>query len=484
MNDDRITELYDGTIGSTSLQKRARRRIHWLCARAAGDRVLDAGCSQGIAALLLGREGRTVVGVDRERKAIEFAQGRLEQEEAEVRDRVSFMVGELTGLPFEADSFDGVLMGEVLEHQLDPRPPLVEIARVLRPGGVLALTTPYGHFPYHDHKEPIYLAGLLETLTDKFAIDRLELIDAYLAIVAHPRTTADEGLGRIDWRFALDVAEQRLRAQEESFLAQKAAADKGRNDAAAGRDEVAKLRTQLAKAAQSESEELEAARAELAGARGRVAELEELAAAARRDAEKANDDAEAATGRVAARDQRVEELSEHSTALEQRLQEGDEALREAVLEVVSARADIDALRIERKALRSSLRAEREATTTARGELEAALRRCEELAATRAAEPDRAEPAGHAFADRNGDVADDTTPAEMPVEATPARRGCGGRRRATGHRPRPRPCPRLGRQRARGDDRGAARGERGRPQGRRGMAEAREGASRRGRRARC
>ena len=48
----------------------------------------------------------------------------------------------MTSLPFEDESFDAAVLGEVLEHVEDDRGALREVARVLRPGGVLALSVP------------------------------------------------------------------------------------------------------------------------------------------------------------------------------------------------------------------------------------------------------------------------------------------------------------------------------------------------------
>jgi SAM-dependent methyltransferase len=48
-----------------------------------------------------------------------------------------------TRLPFENDSFDTILMTEVLEHLFDPYVVMAELNRVLRPGGKLLLTTPF-----------------------------------------------------------------------------------------------------------------------------------------------------------------------------------------------------------------------------------------------------------------------------------------------------------------------------------------------------
>ena len=130
---DRIAEVYEGTVGSREFQQVSRRRIHWMCAQVGGPDVLDVGCSQGIASILLAREGHRVIGIDREHEAIRAARERLDQEEAQVRERVEFRVGEGRAMGFADGSFDAVLLGEVLEHQLDPAKLLDESRRVLRP---------------------------------------------------------------------------------------------------------------------------------------------------------------------------------------------------------------------------------------------------------------------------------------------------------------------------------------------------------------
>ena len=52
------------------------------------------------------------------------------------------MVGDALRLPFPADAFDRVIAAEVLEHIPDDRGAMAELARVLRPGGTIAVTVP------------------------------------------------------------------------------------------------------------------------------------------------------------------------------------------------------------------------------------------------------------------------------------------------------------------------------------------------------
>jgi SAM-dependent methyltransferase len=111
-----------------------------------GERVLDLGAGFGRHSFEVARRGATVVALD-------LAQGEL----VSVRNTFGAMqaAGEVTAesyaggvradatrLPFGDASFDRVIASEVLEHVDDDAAAMRELARVLRPGGVLAATVP------------------------------------------------------------------------------------------------------------------------------------------------------------------------------------------------------------------------------------------------------------------------------------------------------------------------------------------------------
>ena len=98
-----------------------------------GLRVLDAGAGQGTMTARLGRLGFRVTSTDVSGAAVD-----------RLRENVSGDVHQasVTNLPFDDASFDGAVLGEVLEHVEDDRAALAEVARVLRPGGVVALSVP------------------------------------------------------------------------------------------------------------------------------------------------------------------------------------------------------------------------------------------------------------------------------------------------------------------------------------------------------
>ena len=76
-----------------------------------------------------------MVGIDREQPAVEYARGLVQEEEEAVRQRVSFQIAEAGDLPFESASFDSILLGEVVEHQVDPTPVLEEAGAAFEPMG-------------------------------------------------------------------------------------------------------------------------------------------------------------------------------------------------------------------------------------------------------------------------------------------------------------------------------------------------------------
>jgi SAM-dependent methyltransferase len=99
--------------------------------------LLDVGCGPGTITVDLARlvaPGR-VVGIDVAEAPLAEARAAAARDGVEV----SFGVGDVYSLEFEDDSFDVVHAHQVLQHLTDPVAALREMARVCRPGGVLAV---------------------------------------------------------------------------------------------------------------------------------------------------------------------------------------------------------------------------------------------------------------------------------------------------------------------------------------------------------
>lgn len=99
--------------------------------------VVDVGCGAGTQSMLWAQRGHRVRGLDVNRALIELARHRA----GDAGLQVQFDVGTATALPYESASADVVLSPELLEHVVDWERCLSEAARLVRPGGLLYLST-------------------------------------------------------------------------------------------------------------------------------------------------------------------------------------------------------------------------------------------------------------------------------------------------------------------------------------------------------
>ncbi|HVF78873.1 MAG TPA: methyltransferase domain-containing protein [Solirubrobacteraceae bacterium] len=144
-----VSALHDAVWEAVPLEavpEELALRLGWLLAsvpRAAT--VLDIGCGAGEFSAALTKRGAQVIAVDVAAEALRRARERSPDLDARL-----WQPGE--PLPVEDNAVDIVWAGEVIEHVADVAPWLSEIRRVLRPRGVLLLTTP--------HHGPLTMLGL------------------------------------------------------------------------------------------------------------------------------------------------------------------------------------------------------------------------------------------------------------------------------------------------------------------------------------
>lgn len=134
-----LRDFYDQPgVPISSGSDRAVRQVRMLAGvlreRVGPQTILDVGCGDGAAtALMAGLDPRNhVVGVDWSARAVRMAR----------ENGFDIVRGGVDGLPFASGSADVVIMSELIEHLVDTDAALGEVRRVLRPGGVLLLSTP------------------------------------------------------------------------------------------------------------------------------------------------------------------------------------------------------------------------------------------------------------------------------------------------------------------------------------------------------
>ncbi len=108
------------------------RHIDW-----AGKAVLDLGCAGGFMAEALAERGADVTGIDPAADAISAA-----REHAQASGlSIQYDVGVGEDLPYTDASFDAVVCVDVLEHVADLDQVMIEVERVLKPGGLFLYDT-------------------------------------------------------------------------------------------------------------------------------------------------------------------------------------------------------------------------------------------------------------------------------------------------------------------------------------------------------
>lgn len=169
-------------VGDMALKRRARKIIEGLELKT-GEKILEIGCGNGYYLSLLNRLGMKLklMGIDSDILALNDAKKFIGN------DRVKLKLCDASKLPFESNSFDKIVMSEVIEHVVDEVIVLKEAKRVLKKGGILTLTTCNIDYPFFwdplswvlqhffgTHIERGFFAGIWNQHTRLYKKERIE----------------------------------------------------------------------------------------------------------------------------------------------------------------------------------------------------------------------------------------------------------------------------------------------------------------------
>jgi demethylmenaquinone methyltransferase/2-methoxy-6-polyprenyl-1,4-benzoquinol methylase len=132
---DRIASRYDlmNDIQSFGLHRRWKQQVLNRADPHPGDRALDVCCGTGDLANALAKAGAVTTGLDFSHEMLARAAKRT------ISSKLDFIQGDAQNLPFSDSSFDIVTIGYGLRNLADWQKGIIEMTRVLKPGGRLVI---------------------------------------------------------------------------------------------------------------------------------------------------------------------------------------------------------------------------------------------------------------------------------------------------------------------------------------------------------
>jgi len=232
MTDAAISMTYEAFSAEPEYVEANRAFVHSLDLAGAGP-LLDLACGTALMSKLAleRRRGLDVVALDLAREQLELARERFHSEglffangarTAGRAPAILLVEGSADVLPFPDAAMGGVIMGHAIHNLPDPDRLLVEIRRVLRPGGLFAFNSAFYAGTYVPGTERFHTAWMRHAMTYVMNRDR-ELRDQGLPGVPRKRGTARPAFSRhwpspAEWKGVLERSGFELERADERVL--------------------------------------------------------------------------------------------------------------------------------------------------------------------------------------------------------------------------------------------------------------------------
>lgn len=174
---DRLTRWHTAYIQNAYRELElgtTRKQLDRLCVDAKDKKVLDVGCGPGNLLVALSDDvPELLIGVDLDMTFLVFGRSHIAKLNRQPTEMPILMCASLPTLPFADETFDLVTCFLVMPHVPDDKVALTELARVLKPGGTLAISGHGFGFPLRYLRRfrlkplQMYLATLIYRCTGK-----------------------------------------------------------------------------------------------------------------------------------------------------------------------------------------------------------------------------------------------------------------------------------------------------------------------------
>lgn len=196
-----------------------RSRINWMMNQVQGTHVLDVGCFKGYTSILLGREGKNVLGIDSSSSMIDDALQSLKAEEADIRKNVLFEKSNFFERDFTNTKFDSILLGGILEHISDLDTFFHKAFSILNEQGRMVVSTSFGLNENINSKRIFYIHDFLRLQQPNLSISAIEYGGSWIGVIFQ-KTEASSSQKKIDLDLLKDLEKAFLLKEQSSVKKQ------------------------------------------------------------------------------------------------------------------------------------------------------------------------------------------------------------------------------------------------------------------------
>jgi len=172
--DRQFNEVWTGELGGVD-----EERFRLLMKHYKKGKILDVGCFDSPIPIWY----EDSIGVDHGEETIKTLQ--------EVYPEAEFLCADVMHLDFESGTFDYIVAGEIIEHMESPEDFILEMMRLLKQGGTLALSTPndeHGRTPVSDQHKWSFKVEDIKKLLILWGDAEIDIFEeSFQTIIAHVR---------------------------------------------------------------------------------------------------------------------------------------------------------------------------------------------------------------------------------------------------------------------------------------------------------